>query len=351
MSSQQKILVIRTDRIGDVVLTLPVAAVIKKHLPESYLGFLTRNYTFPLTEKHKYIDRPLILEGKKGKAGFFRLIRMLRREKFDTALVVSPSFKIALVTLLSGIKGRIGTGYRWYSFLFNKKVYEHRKDAHKHELEYNISMLSKLDIDEEIKPGNANFSIPVDENIKTRIKKLLLKNGLTLTKPLIIIHPGSGGSAVDLPIESYIRLTRMIADFGPAEIVITGSKEESEICQKLTLNKNIINLAGALNLNELIALISISEIFISNSTGPIHIAAALDKEVVGFYPKIVSCSAKRWGPYSLKSKVFSPSIDCMNCNKEQCKRLNCMNSIDVGEVFANVEKICKFIINKGANNA
>ena len=98
-------------------------------------------------------------------------------------------------------------------------------------------------------------------------------------------------------------------------------------------------MAGKLNLSELIALISLCTIFISNSTGPIHIAAALGKKTVGFYPKIRASSKERWGPYTNNKVVFEPEIECSDCTREQCEKLNCMNSINIENVKTEVKKL------------
>jgi heptosyltransferase-2 len=105
------------------------------------------------------------------------------------------------------------------------------------------------------------------------------------------------------------------------------------LCSKFIVHNSVKNLAGKLNLSQLTTLISVADIFISNSTGPIHIASAMDKYVIGFYPKILSCSVQRWGPYTEKRTIFSPTIDCSNCSRRQCEKLDCMNSIDIGRVF------------------
>ena len=144
---------------------------------------------------------------------------------------------------------------------------------------------------------------------------MLNENKIDTTKPIIIIHPGSGGSAVDLPLKSFKELIEMLSADSKVSIIITGLYSEKKLCDQLILNDKIKNFAGMLSLSEMIALINKSTIFISNSTGPIHIAAALDKLTIGFYPKILSCSAKRWGPYSNKAKIFIPEIDCSELHK------------------------------------
>ena len=92
-------------------------------------------------------------------------------------------------------------------------------------------------------------------------------------------------------------------------------------------------------MNEFIALLNNTDLLLANSTGPIHIAAALGKYVIGFYPKIVACSPKRWGPYTDKKVIFSPTIDCSDCNPKQCEKLNCMDSISPDEVIESAKNI------------
>ncbi len=146
------------------------------------------------------------------------------------------------------------------------------------------------------------------------------------------------------PLNDLISLISSKLD---SEIILTGSKEEKALCESLRINENIINFAGFFNLAELIALINFCGIFIANSTGPIHIAAALNKYIVGFYPKILACSPRRWGPYNEKSIIFSPKINCENCTREQCEQLNCMSTIEVNDIFLEVSKIYKILVTNG----
>ncbi|MCW8805197.1 MAG: glycosyltransferase family 9 protein, partial [Ignavibacteriaceae bacterium] len=156
-------------------------------------------------------------------------------------------------------------------------------------------------------------------------------------------HPGSGGSSVDLPKEKLIELTWMISNLKNVSVVITGSKSESELCKEFEINNSVINLSGQLNLSLLKALINKASIFISNSTGPMHIAAALGVHVIGFFSKILACSQNRWGPYTEKKSIYVPTIDCSNCTRQQCEKLNCMNSIDVGKVFDETKQILNIL--------
>jgi ADP-heptose:LPS heptosyltransferase len=178
-----------------------------------------------------------------------------------------------------------------------------------------------------------NFHIEVDPESLTQVNLILNERGYKEGNKLIIIHPGSGGSSVDLSKEKLLVLTKMLVRQQSITIIITGNKDEQDLCRAFEINNSVINLSGQLNLSLLKALIKKANLFISNSTGPMHIAAASGVYVIGFFPKILACSQKRWGPYTEKKTIFIPTIDCGNCTREQCEKLNCMDSIDIGKVF------------------
>lgn len=340
MKQPKKILIIRTDRIGDVVLTLPMAKFIKQTYPDSHITFLARDYTKAIPESNKFIDEVKTLPTDNGKLFATELMSMIKAGKYDTAILVYPRIKIALAVFMARVKKRIGSGYRWFSFLFTDKIYEHRKTGEKHELEYNLNLLKPLGI-KNIDEKSVSFDVHVTKKSEQKAQGLFDEYPISTDKKLIIIHPGSGGSSIDLPISKFIQLSNRLAHELGSSIVITGSSSETETCKKFMNGKNIYNLAGKLNLEELMAVINKSDLFIANSTGPIHIAAALDKNVVGFYPKVKECSVERWGPYTNKRMIFSPTIDCKNCTREQCEKIDCMNSINVDEVFSAIQKLLK----------
>ncbi len=137
----KNLLIVRTDSIGDVILSIPLIELIKEHFPECKISFLVRNYTLDLIKENYLIDNKLILKENVGKINFKENLEQIKKYNFDSVVVVYPTFEIALLLFLSKIKNRIGTGYRWYSFLFNQKIFEHRKYGLKHELEYNLNLL------------------------------------------------------------------------------------------------------------------------------------------------------------------------------------------------------------------
>ena len=338
MTPPKNILIVRTDRIGDVVLSLPLASIIKKHFPETRITFLLREYTRALAENNPFIDEIMTAKVDNGKLKVGENIQQLK-DKYDACIVAYPTYPIALTLFLANIKTRIGTGYRWYSFFFNKKIYDHRKYGERHELEYNVRLLKHLGIEENINEEIVSFNLQPDENNRQLVSGELKRIGIIKNKRIIIIHPGSGGSAVDLPFDKVKLLIELMARELDCEILITGSAGEKELCASLVVNEKTKNVAGRFELGELIALIEKSDLLIANSTGPIHIAAALGKYVIGFYPKIAACSPKRWGPYTNKKIIFTPAIECNNCTRKQCEKLNCMDTIDINKVFDSTKRI------------
>jgi len=350
MITPKNLLIVRTDRIGDVVLSLPVAQFMKTHFPCCRITFLLREYTQRLALNNPYIDELIVLKEKDGKPFFWENVRHLREKRFDSCIIVYPTFRISLMMYLASIKYRIGTGYRWYSILFNKKVYEHRKTAERHELEYNIRLLQVFGINKAFQYRDVEFNLSEDETSRLNVEKILMDNNVENNKPLIIIHPGSGGSAVDLPLTKFKELIYLLSTLD-VEIVLTGDKSEKAICEQLQVNGRVKNFAGRFNLGDLISLIKKSTIFISNSTGPLHIAAALNKHVIAFFPKILACSAIRWGPYTENKEIYTPQLECSNCTREQCEKLNCMETIRMEDVFANIKKYFKLPETNGEINA
>ncbi len=340
MIKSKSLLLIRTDRIGDVILSLPLAEMIKKHQPDCKVTFLLREYTKELALSNPFIDEILVLKENDGEIDIKANLKMLGEKNFDTCITVYPTFKIALLMFRTRIKNRIGTGYRWYSFFFNRRVYEHRKYADKHELEYNVNLLKEIGIEETITRDNVHFYIAIEKSVELKIKKDLTDNKIAESKPIVIVHPGSGGSAVDLPVERFKLLVKKLVESG-IQVLITGSKNEKEICQKLVVNESVKNFAGKYLLKELTALINKTDVFVSNSTGPIHIAAALNKFSIGFYPHLTACLPKRWGPYSNKSNIYMPESDCEDCKNKQCTKVECMNTINIEKVHSDILEILK----------
>lgn len=329
-SSLKKILIVRTDRIGDVVLSLPMIPILRKNFPDASISFLLRSYTREIVEGQR-IHAVLLYDGDGFHKKFFRMLFELRESRFDAVVVTSPTFRLALLMFLAGVRIRVGTGYRWYSFLFSERVFEHRKTAEKHESEYNLSLLKALgcDVESATKPSLHIFPKEEQEAAQTRKEVGLRENDV-----VVILHPGSGGSARDWSPRRFGETASRILEEG-LKVVVTGGPGEEGIVSEVvrSASKGVIPLVNRLSLRALAAFIRSAHVFVSNSTGPLHIAAAVGTPVVAFFPPILQCSARRWGPLSDRKIVFEPDRNqCPRCHGGPCQANECMDLIRVEQV-------------------
>lgn len=300
MGALKHILISRTDKIGDVILTLPMIPEIKRLSPSSKISLFISNKLGNLLNGYEGVDNIFYYEDVVD-----NLLNFFKSNDFDTIINVFPRKDIAVASFRAGIKTRVGTAYRFYSFLFNERIKEHRKYAVKHESEYNLNLLSFLN--KEISFEKI-FHLSYTDSEYRDLKNKLSKH-FNLDTKYIIIHPGSKGSAVDLPVNKLIELAEYVKTKYPLfKIVITGLDQESNVTSlfPLKLGGDIINLTGMLDLREMMILIDKCKLFVSNSTGPIHIAGALNRKIIGFYPNSAPMNAVRWKPLSNQAVIISP---------------------------------------------
>jgi heptosyltransferase-3 len=331
----RRFLIVRTDRIGDVILTLPMARVLKRHSPGAHVAMLVHSYTTGLAGADPDVDEVISLE--EHSPSLSSIARALRRSRFDVVFHTHPRPRLALATALAGIPVRVGTGYRWYSFFFNRRVYEHRKDAARHELEYNLNLLRAVGFDGPW--GDVRPTLAVDAGQEEKARAALAAAGLPRGGKFVILHPGSGGSARDWSPEHFGALATMLAGREGVSVVVTGGKGEDGLVARVLSHcpPAVRPIVGALDILAYAALAKMASLFVANSTGPIHIAAAVGTPVIGLYPQIRPLSAARWGPYTDRKIIFTPRgfpEDCDRCTGRPGEPCPCMDSIKPEDVHA-----------------
>jgi ADP-heptose:LPS heptosyltransferase len=309
----KRILITRTDRLGDVILTLPLITEVKKVFKHAKIMFFVKNYTVGLLTGYDGIDEILTEEDA---VSFSEKYNLFKSKDPDLVINVKPRFDLALIFSLLRTKYRVGTGYRWFSFLYNCKVYQHRKTSDKHESDLNLNLLSAF-FDGVSTEKKFFFSYNKEDEIELNKKLEIFK--LSPEDKYIILHPGSGGSAKDLPKERYSEFIDLFSDeFSDHRIVITGLENETALAEDVIKNSaeanrvRITDLTGKLSLKELMILTDHSQLFISNSTGPIHLAGALNKKIIGFYPNERHMSDVRWGPLGNNSIILRPDLNSVD---------------------------------------
>jgi len=333
------VLLVRTDRLGDVILSTPVATTIKKHFPGCRVSFLARIETRPILESHPHVDEIITADDPQfaGVFGFFRLVGILRKKSFDAAILLHPSFALACLVFLARIPQRIGTGYRFYSPLFTHRVFDHRKTAQFHEAEYNLRLLKGIGIEN----AHVEFHYFLSEHDRQRSQTKLAELGIEAADRPIILHVGSGGSARDWPLANFATLADALNSEEHRQVVLTGGAGETDLVADV-INKTRtkpLNLAGRLTLKDLLVLLERAAIFVSNSTGPLHLAVMVGTPVVAFYPPIRVCRPERWGPYGRRDDVLmSQHEECFRCRKTGEKYCACMAAITAQQTLEKIHK-------------
>ena len=289
----KRVIISRTDGIGDVILTLPMLGYLKKLWPEIQILFLGKTYTKSIIESCTAVDEFVNWDLIKDKStreqiSFFT--------QLDAAAIIHvfPTKQTTRIAKLAKVPIRVGTIGRLYNLAnCNRLVRFTRKRSELHEAQLNFKLLKGLGI---------SFiptlpELPEYYNLKTQNLPNALTSLIDKTKFNLVIHPKSKGSAVEWPESKYLELIETL-DENKFNILITGTKDEAELLTRLpTLKKqNAKPLFGLLKLEELIALIRNADGVLAASTGPLHIGAALGKKAIGLYAPQKPIHPGRWAP-------------------------------------------------------
>lgn len=333
-----RIIISRTDSIGDVILTLPLAGFIKSVIPTAQVIFAGRSYTHAVIKVCPDVDDFLDVEQLQSMS-FNDALSALQQQAADTILHVFPNPFLALLAKKAGIKNRVGTSHRiFHLFTCNKLVNLGRKKSNLHETALNFKLLEAV---LGHKPDDAfekymHLNPPkLSENLKM---KYIVDDHYNL-----IIHPKSKGSAREWPFGHYRELIFMLQG-KKVNLILTGTQSEGEtfLASVGQLPSNLKVTFGQLNLSELISLIGAADGLLACSTGPLHIAAALGKDAMGIYPPIKPMHPGRWAPIGTKTKVFCLNKSCNLCRKQSDCR--CIQEIQPSEIYAYLENIIQMYV-------
>lgn len=338
-TTPQRILIARTDRIGDFILSLPVFEALKKEL-QVHITVLCNETVVPLLKNNPYPDETISIENPFVSD---HVKKEIQSRHFDTLLVlVNDPVIVSLLPSLHQIPVRIGPLSKPAVFLhYTHPVIQKRSRSLKNEAGYNLELLKIFNLNNQshLKP---RLYLSTDEVQAFRSTYPDLIPAWEDIRRIIVLHQGMSGSALNMTKPFYFSLVRSLLEKGYFVFLTGVGGEEAAQNENLyqattpSLQARLMNLSNRFDLRSLAILISQADAFIGPSTGPTHLANAVGTPLITFYPPIRVQSAKRWGPYLAKGQVFIPDVVCpqkYRCIGTKCPHYFCMDSIHVEAVI------------------
>ncbi len=341
MNNSPRILIIRTDRVGDVVLSTPVIRALRAAFPEAYLAMMVRPSNRELVEGNHDLNE-VILFDKEGAyrswPATLRFARELKKHRFDTAIILHSTNRVILLTWLAGIRRRVGYARRLGWLLTDSFPYI-KREGERHELDYNLELLRLIGVSS----TDRTLHVPVRPEQELKVETFLKAHGANGVAPLIALHPGASCPSKRWPAERFAAVGDFLVERYGARVVVMTGPEEVEFGEAVIgrMRHPALRALGTLSLGELAALFKKVRCLISNDSGPVHLACAVGAPVVSIFGRWGGgLSPIRWGPTGPNSRVLHHDVGCRPCLAHRCPiGFVCLDAVTVDEVLAAVEHV------------
>ncbi len=315
MIQYKNILLIRNDKLGDFMLAWPALSLLKHQYPNTLISVLIPAYTKPMAELCPWIDNIIIDDQHQGTIKDAKyLSEKFRHYNFDLSISLFLQPRTTLALWLAHIPQRIGPATKPAQLFLNKRLRQRRSLSLKPEYEYNADLVRyfiSIDGQQAVTMPQVPYLQFDHEEITKLRQTYITKNKIDKNTKLIFIHSGNGGSAVNLSTHQFAELAHHINKKQAVHFIITAGPDEKDTAIELSNQLKTIDHSIYHSTNGLVnfsKFISICDLFISGSTGPLHIAGALNVNTAAFYPARRSATALRWQTINEGNKriSFSP---------------------------------------------
>ncbi|MDH4276277.1 MAG: glycosyltransferase family 9 protein [Gammaproteobacteria bacterium] len=305
MVAPSRILVVRNDKLGDFMLALPALALLKQRLPDVHIGVVVPHYTREMAEACPWINEVIVDPG--GSLGnwhaYQAMIRKIHQGKYDAVLTLFSTTRIGFALRAARIPERLAPATKVAQYFYNHRLVQRRSQSIKPEFAYNCDLvrhflsLHGVEVSGEM-PAGPYLQFP-DAEMDSSHLRLAQVLGVDRRTQWVFVHPGSGGSASNLTLAQYAELIIRLSLPPQARIVVTAGPTERPLAESL---RQMLRLSGVdvlvyhstVGLRRFALNIASASVFIGGSTGPLHIAGALDVPTAAFYPRGRVTSALRW---------------------------------------------------------
>ena len=337
----RRILVIRLDRLGDVVLSTPVLQALRERFPHAFIAMLVRPPCRDAVEGHPSLNEVISYDKDRAHRRLratIRFARSLRRYEFDTALVLHPSNRSHWIPWLAGIPVRIGYD-RKSGWLLTHRLPHRKQEGAKHEAVYTLELLAPLGIS----PSDPSPVVPVRPEAVERVEALLASSAVGPEERLVAIHPSASCVSKRWMPERFAEVAdRLVMERGIRVCLVAGEADavHAERVAR-AMRQPALNFAGRLSVAELAALLGRYRLLLSNDSGPVHLAAAVGTPVVDIFGRNqAGLSPHRWGPLGDGHVVLHKEVGCVTCLAHNCDiGFLCLTTLSVEEVYRAVVSV------------
>jgi len=328
-----KVLVVRCDRLGDLVLALPAFAWLRAARPDWEIHALIHTGSAPLVEHDPAIDAFYTWDGLNDAD----LVERFRAERYDAAVLLQYQAPLAQLLRRAGVRRRYGPWSKWSSWvLLNRGCWQRRSRVARHERDYNLDLVRRLAGRGGAQPAPTAPRLYLGEE-QRRLGQRFRAVEADQAEVVAFVHPGSGGSALDWPPERFAALANALARRRGWRVFVTGSHHDRLVIDALAphLEPTVAVLAERFPLRDFLGVVAAGDLMVAPSTGPLHAAAALGLAAVGLFPPAPTVSPRRWGPLGAWTQAVVPPIDCpsrRHCLEEHCLLFNCLDAIMPAQV-------------------
>jgi heptosyltransferase-1 len=272
-SQIQRILLIRLRRIGDVILTTPAISALREDFPAASITYIVEKPYRQLVEGNPNLDKVIVPESKQSLRGFLKLIRLIRKNKYDVVLDFHGGPRASLITLFSKAKLKVGYRVKYKNFIYNIKLPRRPKEGYFHSVENHINLVKALGV--EVKSIPPLYLPQAKKTEVEKVKKFIEENALGGHK-IITVHISAGNKFRDWGVDNLVQLTNLLAQRPDVKVILIGTSEdqkaEEEILKKS--KASLLSLVGRLNLREVKELISHSSLFVLQLQHPLSLSLA-----------------------------------------------------------------------------
>ena len=354
LAPHERILIIKPSSLGDIVHALPVLAALREAYPDAHIAWLVGTSFAPLLHEHPLLDEVISFDRRRfGKMlrsprialDFLRFVGELRRRRFDLVIDLQGLIRSGFLALASGARDRVGfASARELAWLFYSRKVRCPATA-RHAVDRNMALAAAIGLDGD----SPRFPLGLRPEETLAAQALLRKEWGRPLERFTAVMPGARWATKRWKLDRIAELIDRLHGEGAPRCVLLGSPEDRPIAERILAEceTDVLDLVGKTTLRELVAVISLADRVLCHDSGPMHVAAALDKPLVAIFGPT---DPARTGPYSAAAETIATPLDCAACYQRRCWHHSCMEQLEVETVLVKLRDLDRNVLGRGVGS-